>query len=65
MDCHTKIVDALDKAFYLSFGSVEATGKRVLLALDVSGSMSGGEIAGMTGITPHVGSGDGYGHRSN
>lgn len=53
---NTKIVDALDKAFYLSFGSVEATGKRVLLALDVSGSMSGGEIAGMTGVTPRIGS---------
>lgn len=36
----SNIVDALDKAFYLSFGNVEATGKRWLLGLDVSGSMS-------------------------
>lgn len=34
------IVDALDDAFYASFGFVEPTGKNTLLALDVSGSMS-------------------------
>lgn len=34
-----KVVDALDDAFYLSFGAVEPTGKRLILALDVSGSM--------------------------
>ncbi len=42
-----EIVDALDRAFYLSFGNVEATGKRIMLALDVSGSMGGTQIAGM------------------
>ena len=36
----SKIVDALDAAFYNSFGNVVPTGKRVLLAVDVSGSMS-------------------------
>ena len=51
-----KIIDALDSAFYLSFGNVETTGKRWVLALDVSGSMTGGTIAGMPGITPRVGS---------
>lgn len=35
----TRIVDALDAAFYTAFGAVEPTGKRFLLALDVSGSM--------------------------
>jgi 60 kDa SS-A/Ro ribonucleoprotein len=35
----TKVTDALDAAFYLAFGNVEPTGKRTLLALDVSGSM--------------------------
>jgi 60 kDa SS-A/Ro ribonucleoprotein len=35
-----RIVDALDKAFYLSFKAVTPTGKRLCLALDVSGSMS-------------------------
>jgi 60 kDa SS-A/Ro ribonucleoprotein len=33
------VLDALDAAFYASFGTIEATGKRILLALDVSGSM--------------------------
>lgn len=33
------IVDALDAAFYAAYGAVEPTGKRTLLALDVSGSM--------------------------
>lgn len=36
----TRVVDALDAAFYQSFGNVERTGKRFLLGLDVSGSMS-------------------------
>lgn len=35
-----RIVDALDAAFYASFGAVEPTGKRLMLALDVSGSMT-------------------------
>jgi 60 kDa SS-A/Ro ribonucleoprotein len=38
----SKIVDALDKSFYASFAAVEPTGKRTLIALDVSGSMSSG-----------------------
>lgn len=33
------IVDALDAAFYASFDAIEPTGKNILLALDVSGSM--------------------------
>jgi 60 kDa SS-A/Ro ribonucleoprotein len=40
------IVDALDDAFYLAYGNVEPTGKRTLLALDVSGSM-GSPVHGM------------------
>jgi 60 kDa SS-A/Ro ribonucleoprotein len=51
-----KVVDALDKAFYLSFDAVEPTGKRVVLALDVSGSMSWGTISGVPGLTPRIGS---------
>jgi 60 kDa SS-A/Ro ribonucleoprotein len=35
-----QIVDALHDAFYLAFGNVTPTGKRWLLGLDVSGSMS-------------------------
>lgn len=51
-----RIVDALDAAFYESFGNVEATGKRWLLGLDVSGSMDSGTIAGVPGLTPRVAS---------
>jgi 60 kDa SS-A/Ro ribonucleoprotein len=36
----SKIVDALDQAFYASFANVEPCRKPVVLALDVSGSMS-------------------------
>lgn len=36
----SQIVDALDAAFYASFGTVEPAGKRTVLGLDVSGSMS-------------------------
>ena len=34
------MVEALDKAFYLSFKNVEPTGQSVVVGLDVSGSMS-------------------------
>jgi 60 kDa SS-A/Ro ribonucleoprotein len=34
-----RVVDALDAAFYLAFAGAEPTGKRMMLALDVSGSM--------------------------
>lgn len=40
------VVDALDAAFYAAFGAVEPAGKRMLLALDVSGSM-GAQIGGL------------------
>jgi 60 kDa SS-A/Ro ribonucleoprotein len=46
-----KIVDALDDAFHGAFSWVEPTGKRVMLALDISGSMSCGNVAG-TPLTP-------------
>ena len=46
------VVDALDAAFYSAFGNVEPAGKRLLLALDVSGSMTSGWVAGVPGLTP-------------
>lgn len=46
-----RIVDALDDAFYLSFDAVKPSGKRLMLALDVSSSMSWNEMAGMA-LTP-------------
>lgn len=52
-----RIVDALDGAFYATFQNVEPTGKRWLLALDVSGSMGAGTVAGVPGLTPRVATG--------
>lgn len=51
-----RVLDALDSAFYLAFQNVIPTGKRFLLALDVSGSMAMSEVANMPGITPRVAS---------
>jgi len=50
------VVDALNQAFYLAFGNVTPAGRRIVLALDVSGSMAGGMISGVPGLTPRVGS---------
>lgn len=35
-----QVLDALDAAFYMTFKNIEPTNKRILLALDVSGSMT-------------------------
>lgn len=51
-----EIINALDDAFYLAFNNVEPTNKRTALALDVSGSMDWGNIAGMP-LTPREVSG--------
>jgi 60 kDa SS-A/Ro ribonucleoprotein len=47
-----EVVDALDAAFYTAYGNVEPAGTRIMLALDVSGSMTYGEVAGVPGLTP-------------
>jgi 60 kDa SS-A/Ro ribonucleoprotein len=47
-----EIVDALDDAFYASFEGVEPAGTRLMLALDVSGSMQSGQVAGVPGLSP-------------
>jgi 60 kDa SS-A/Ro ribonucleoprotein len=47
-----EVVDALDAAFYTAFGNVQPAGTRLLLALDVSGSMGGGQVAGVPSLTP-------------
>ncbi|XP_046844082.1 60 kDa SS-A/Ro ribonucleoprotein-like [Xenia sp. Carnegie-2017] len=48
------IVDALEKAFYLSFKLVEPTNKRYMLALNVGESMSYTGCAGTPCLTPRV-----------
>jgi 60 kDa SS-A/Ro ribonucleoprotein len=50
------IVDALDTAFYTAFGNVEPAGKRTMVALDVSGSMTLGTVGGVVGLSPRVAS---------
>jgi len=43
------VIDALDDSFFMAFGNVEVTGKRILLAGDDSGSMTGGWGHGVMG----------------
>jgi len=54
-----KVLDALDSAFYASFGNVPVTGGNVLVAVDVSGSMSmmGQAVMGIEGWTPIMAAG--------
>lgn len=49
------IVKALDDAFYLAFKAVKPTGKRIMIGLDVSGSMASGSVCGSS-LTPREGS---------
>jgi len=48
------IVDALDKAFYLSFDNVTPTNQNICIGLDVSGSMGGGNVNGIPGMQPRM-----------
>ncbi len=50
-----QVVDALNDAFYAAFDFVVPTGKRFYLGIDVSGSMTGGAVAGIEGLTPNMG----------
>jgi 60 kDa SS-A/Ro ribonucleoprotein len=50
-----QIVDALDGAFYLAYGNLTPSTARHVLALDVSGSMGGGNMGGVPGLTPREG----------
>jgi 60 kDa SS-A/Ro ribonucleoprotein len=52
-----KIVDALDQAFYMAFKNAEPTNKRILIGLDVSGSMTYGSVAGIQCLNPREASG--------
>lgn len=50
------IIDALEAAFYASLQLVEPVGKRLLIALDISGSMGTGSLAGIPNLTPRLAS---------
>ncbi len=52
-----EISAALNSAFYECFRMIKPTGKRWMLGLDVSASMTCGAIAGLPGITPNVAAG--------
>ncbi|BDP42483.1 60 kDa SS-A/Ro ribonucleoprotein [Deinococcus aetherius] len=49
-----RVVDALEDAFHTAFGNVRPAGTRHLLALDVSGSMTWGQVEGTPGLTPNM-----------
>ena len=51
-----RVVTALEDAFYASFGNVEPTGKRGIIAFDVSKSMTWSNLLGIPGFTPRVAS---------
>jgi 60 kDa SS-A/Ro ribonucleoprotein len=53
---HT-IIDALHDAFYLAFNNAEPTGKRILLAVDTSGSMQYGRVNGIPNLQLHTAAG--------
>lgn len=50
------VISALDGAFYKTFGNVTPSGGNTLIALDVSGSMTWGDIGGISGFNPRVAS---------
>ena len=50
------VIAALEVALENSFSAVEPTGKRFYFGVDVSGSMTLGEICGVPGLTPRIGS---------
>jgi 60 kDa SS-A/Ro ribonucleoprotein len=47
------VIDALNDAFYASFKYVEPSGKRMLIAIDVSGSMRGTHVHGIENLRAH------------
>jgi 60 kDa SS-A/Ro ribonucleoprotein len=54
-----RVVNTLDSAFYKTFDFVEPSGLNFAIGIDVSGSMtgswSGGGVAGFPGLTPNMG----------
>jgi 60 kDa SS-A/Ro ribonucleoprotein len=51
-DPKRQVIDALDRAFYLAFGNLTQSNKRIHVALDHSGSMTSGNVLGMPSTTP-------------
>ena len=53
-DVVQEVYDIVVEAFYLAFETAVPTNKRYLLAADVSGSMTWGDIHGVPGMTPNI-----------
>jgi 60 kDa SS-A/Ro ribonucleoprotein len=52
---NTRIVNALDEAFYMAFGTITPSNARIRLAVDVSGSMNSARVSGMEAISAATG----------
>jgi 60 kDa SS-A/Ro ribonucleoprotein len=50
-----RIVNALDEAFYMAFGTITPSNARIRLAVDVSGSMHSLRVSGMEAISAATG----------
>lgn len=50
-----EVVKTLENDFYKAFGNVQPAGKRIDLCIDISGSMSSGEVVGIPKMTPREG----------
>lgn len=48
------ITDALDEAFYLAFPNAPKIGRPTMVAVDDSGSMGTGQVAGIPDLTPQI-----------
>ena len=49
-----RLTQALEDSFYLSFETVEPSGKNFLLGIDISGSMTWVQAGGLPGFTPNM-----------
>ena len=47
---NSKVADALDSGFFSAFGNVQPSGARIMLSLDISGSMAGAATSGLAGL---------------
>ncbi|XP_046844517.1 uncharacterized protein LOC124438427 isoform X2 [Xenia sp. Carnegie-2017] len=56
LKANEEIIKVLEEAFYLSFKTVEPTGKRYMLAMDVSGSMQSSRCVGSSPVRSHMAS---------
>lgn len=51
---NARVTSALEDGFYTSFKTIVPTGKNFYLGIDLSSSMTAGEIAGVPGLSPNI-----------